>query len=219
FEKNSSREYCFCPSKVEPSDSRVQHMFTGKERMFELQIQGKLKRLPSRPLYLGGETLEMMRLSLLARGICRLLLSLVRRVTGGHLHSSFGRGADPRVRPHLAAPLVRCADRLVRTPPGQAPPPLGWQFPESDASKAARRAGKAEVEWDLESTYSFSFHSMHARFQTWELCKLPISGDIPLGRFWNTSPVRFIVYEPGEDPTGSGDHPTATNKYYVALKM
>ena len=53
--------------KREPMDKRYAHMFKGKNRMFEVQVQGKFKKPPDGELYISLEITERMKLGLLTR--------------------------------------------------------------------------------------------------------------------------------------------------------
>ncbi|CAM9897434.1 unnamed protein product, partial [Laminaria digitata] len=94
--------------KREPMAPRYAHMFEGKNRMFEIQVQGRFKRPPDGDLYISLEITDRMKLGLLAKGLCKLLLSFCQRMTS-RLHYSFG-DKDNKELPHIAFPLVASVD-------------------------------------------------------------------------------------------------------------
>ncbi|CAN0506435.1 unnamed protein product, partial [Ectocarpus sp. 8 AP-2014] len=51
----------------EPMDKSYAHMFEGKNRMFEVQVQGRFKKPPEGELFISLEITEMMKLGLLTR--------------------------------------------------------------------------------------------------------------------------------------------------------
>ena len=64
-------------------------------------------------------------------------------------------------------PLWCSADRIVATPAGCTPPPLGAELPEEDEAAQARRASCEPGTWQLGSTYSFSFHNAYFDMPAW----------------------------------------------------
>lgn len=46
--------------------------------------------------------------------------------------------------PHVTFPLSRGMDRLIITPPGEKPPPIGEDIREVDELRIARRGGRGE---------------------------------------------------------------------------
>jgi Protein of unknown function (DUF1769) len=56
------------------------HMFEGKSRMFEVQVQGRFRRLPDGELYIGIEIGDRMKLGLMTMGLCKALLSFGQRM-------------------------------------------------------------------------------------------------------------------------------------------
>lgn len=53
--------------KREPIDERYAHMFEGKNRMFEVQVQGKFKKPPDGELFISLEITDRMKLGLLTK--------------------------------------------------------------------------------------------------------------------------------------------------------
>lgn len=53
--------------KREPMDKRYAGMFEGKNRMFEVQVQGRFKKPPDGELYISLEITDRMKLGLLTK--------------------------------------------------------------------------------------------------------------------------------------------------------
>lgn len=53
--------------KRDPIDERYAHMFKGKNRMFEVQVQGRFKKPPEGELFISLEITDRMKLGLLAK--------------------------------------------------------------------------------------------------------------------------------------------------------
>eukprot|EP00752_Nemacystus_decipiens_P017125 g15340.t1 len=183
--------------KREPMDKRYAHMFKGKNRMFEVQVQGKFKKPPDGELYISLEITDRMKLGLLTRGLCKLLLSFGQKLNR-RLHYSFG-DKDNAELPHIAFPLVTSVDSLICTPDGGQIPVLGRSFVEDKERKASRRRGEEDKaagigEFRPGYTYSFSFHSMYIDMAQWSTCKIPVMRDIDLHTFWGSSALRVAAY-------------------------
>eukprot|EP00903_Cladosiphon_okamuranus_P011548 g10871.t1 len=183
--------------KREPMDKRYKHMFDGKNRMFEVQVQGKFKKPPDGELFISLEITDRMKLGLLTRGLCKLLLSFGQKMNR-RLHYSFG-DKDNAELPHIAFPLVTSVDSLICTPEGGEVPVLGRSFKEDKEQKARRRRGEEDRatgigEFQTGFTYSFSFHSMYIDIAQWSTCKIPVMRDIDLHTFWGSSALRVSAY-------------------------
>ena len=119
----------------------------------ELNLDG---HRPRGVVYIGGEITERMQLGLVAKGLANLALKFVKARTA-FLHHSYGDKEDRQLA-HIVMPLWSSVDRLVVTPQGGTPPPLGeGALPEPDAERLVRRASSDAGEWETDATYSFSF--------------------------------------------------------------
>jgi hypothetical protein len=128
--------------------------------------------------------------------------------TMGHkdVHHSFGGHGE---LPHMGAPAFHSFDRVVVTPPGESPPPLGTHL-EKKNSDIQRRKNffKIEQKIDIGSTYTFSMKNRRFNPLLWKVISVPILKQFTVSRF--TDAVRLAVYEvleengqPVEDPKGS----------------
>lgn len=183
------------------------------KRRIVIQIQGKFKYEPGF-VYAGAEVSDQMKLGLLARGLCGVLLKLVESFNS-NVHYSFGEkgGAE---KPHIVVPAYTFFERIVATPPDETPPPIDEFFQESRESMARRKASKSGGKWNAQDTYSLSFYSMYIDLPTWKLVSLPVSGDISLKTFWGNSLLNICMYE----KTGSSSsHLRDSNRYAFSLQV
>lgn len=133
----------------------------------------------------------------------------------------FGFGEEAREDgkyelPHLCFPLYRTMDRVVVTPPGETPPTLGSELPESDAERNARRSSKTpNLDFQLGYTYSFSFHSMYIDFANWAVANVPGYKAIDLKTFVGNQSVNVVVYEIEKPAPGTKVMHYMCNKRYL----
>lgn len=230
-------------------------VFDGKNRTIELQIQGRFLRkpLPGSELYVGAEITAKMQLGMLKKALCNAILSFTRQMMVG-VHYSFGDDNDqtsptggsgsglPHELPHIVAPFVTSCDRLMVTPRGKNPPPLGVPVPEPDAARSLRRSGKPHS-FDHDSlfgaragTVTFSFNTMYVDLRDWLLCKIPMMRTMSLADFWGSADLQFVVYEAASSSAASSSssssdaassnhnhvhdlHPQSSNRYATKLRI
>jgi hypothetical protein len=201
-----------------PSDDPLysKAIFEGKQRKFEVQIQGRFRKKPTGTVFIGGEITEgPMALGLVTKSLCNMLLAFCRRMNG-LMHYSFGDGGNVEL-PHIVFPLYTSVDKFVKTPEGQTPPPMGKLFDEPDKERSKRRSSTTPMEWDTTSTYSFSFNSMYVDLPAWKLVGLPMMKDMDLHTFWSESGLRLVVYE--STATKAAKHKKADNAYMLCIEM
>lgn len=108
----------------------------------------------------------------------------------------------------MGAPAFHSFDRVVVTPTGETPPPLGQHLPKT-ASDHQRRKNffKTNQVIDLGATYTFSMKNKRFDPLQWKVVKVPIAGHFTVSRY--TEAVRLAVYEvleendkPVDDPRG-----------------
>lgn len=178
-------------------------IFEGKRRTIEFQIQGRFQRAPIGSLYMGIEITQPMKLGLVTKGLCRMLLNFMQRFSKD-LHYSFGEGDfstsidgnNGTEYPHIVFPL-KDLDRLVITKEGEAPPRLGTVIEETEESIAKRTSMRADAlhVWNSTDTYTMSFNTMYVDLPTWRIVNVPIMKDMDLRSFWGDSLVRLVGYE------------------------
>lgn len=178
------------------------HIFSGRKRMIEFQIQGVFQRSPTGSLFMGIEITQQMTLGLVTKGLCRMLLNFMQQFSK-NLHFSFGEGDftdsinnSQLEYPHISFPL-KDLDRLVITKQGDTPPKLGSFIEETEESIAKRKLMKADEynEWNTTDIYTLSFNTHYVDLPSWRIVNVPIMKDMNLRTFWGDSLVRLVGYE------------------------
>lgn len=179
-----------------------------KEVLWEIQIQGKFKRLNRGPIYLAMELPQHERYKVTApmRIVIKACLQLMKTMGHKDVHQSFGGNEEV---PHMGAPAFHSFDRVVVTPAGQTPPPLGAHLEKKQSDILRRKKFfKTDMKIDLGSTYTFSIKNRRFNPLLWKVVGVPIARQFTVSRF--TEAVRLAVYEvleengkPVDDPKGS----------------
>lgn len=179
-----------------------------KEVLWEIQIQGKFKRQIKGPIYLAMELPqnEKYKVTAAMKIVIRACLQLMKTMGHKDTHISFGGSGEV---PHIGAPAFHSFDRVVVTPPGETPPPLGVHM-ERMPSDIQRRKNFFKLQQKIEvgSTYTFSMKNRRFDPLKWKVVGVPIARQFTVSRF--TDAVRLAVYEvleeggkPVEDPKGN----------------
>ena len=147
---------------------------------------------------MGGELYQRMKLGVVTKTLASFILKIcIKLIT--NLRFSFGEDPVPDgkyERAHVAFPLYQAMDRVVVTPEGETPPPLGRELPETNEQRNIRRSGKsAEIKFEVGPTYSFSFHSMYMDFARWKICNVPGYKTLDMKAFISTQSIYIVVYE------------------------
>nr|CCA19121.1 conserved hypothetical protein [Albugo laibachii Nc14] len=182
----------------------IQRLFQGKRRLFWIQLQIRFKKVPSGPLFIGGEVPHSMNLGFFTQGLARLILRILNSLLSG-LHYGFGAfyKTDPKVThpndeelPHIVFPLYTSVDQFVCTSNTQTPPSLGTlDFGESKKDALTRRkSNDIFYAYQTNCTYSFHFHSYFIDFHRWKLVNVPGIRETPLQAFWSDMPLRLVAY-------------------------
>ena len=194
--------------------------------MFEVQVQGRFKKVPKGAVYVGADAENKLELGLLTRSFCRVILQFVMTMVR-NLHYSFGetaKGDDYEIS-HIVAPLFSTMDKIVVTPEGQKPPPMGTPFPE-DLEFRKKRLDPVQVEnihIDTSSTYSFSVNTSNMDLCSWTLVNVPMLREMNLNTFSGGCPVRLVSYEVPPPKSGESKyecpHPHKKLNYVFNLKI
>lgn len=179
-----------------------------KEVLWEIQIQGKFKREVKGPIYLAMEIPQTEKYKVTApiKIVLRACLQLMKTMGHKDNHVSFGGNGEV---PHIGAPAFHSFDRVVVTPPGETPPPLGEHL-ERMPSDIQRRKNFFKIKQKVEvgNTYTFSMKNRRFNPILWKVVNVPIARQFTVSRF--TDSVRLAVYEvleengnPVEDSNGS----------------
>ena len=167
-------------------------------RVFELQVQGRFKRLPEGEIVVGGESTNKMELGLIMRSICKAVCNFGSSIISD-LHYSFGdvQSTPDYQLPHMSAPLFSTMDKLIVTLPGGALPKMGEPFNEDPEHRKKRMKYKniEDACIKIGNTYSFSVASSNIDFCKWCTVGIPMVKPMDLRTFWGDSDLRLVAYE------------------------
>ena len=172
---------------------------------------------------MGGELYQRMKLGVVTKTLASFILKIcIKLIT--NLRFSFGEDPVPDgkyERAHVAFPLYQAMDRVVVTPEGETPPPLGRELPETNEQRNIRRSGKsAEIKFEVGPTYSFSFHSMYMDFARWKICNVPGYKTLDMKAFISTQSIYIVVYEINKNlSSAQAPHYVCDRKYYSTLEL
>jgi len=194
---------------------------------FELQVQGKFKKIPEGPIFFGGEITKKMELGMITRGICGGLLQMGRAINA-YMHHSFGDKNNVEL-PHITGPFWSSVDRLHVTPAGQTPPAFIESFPEEAKLRSARKGNpEYTVEVDLRSTYSFSLKTSKMDLEEWAIVTSSYTKPMHLNMFWADADLRFVCYSVPAKAAGGVEcgsnglpkvHPQAGIDHFFSLEV
>ena len=201
----------------EHGDKPYASHFNGKQRIMEIQLQGKFLRQPRGHLWLGGEIGDKMSLGWGLKAFCGVLLGVIRKIGKGNIHHSFG---DAEEKPSIVSTFYHFVDRLIVTPAGEAPPALGGdgELPEDNAARKARKKAKVVPAIDTSATYTFSVYTKYVDLLHWKVCGLPGLRPFDLHSFWGTQPLTFVCYDLPEGDDQNSQHPTADKGYFFQFE-
>jgi hypothetical protein len=181
--------------------------------MFEVQVQGKFKRMPAGEIYVGADCETVMELGLLTRSFCHGVLRFVQTMVK-NLHYGFGESpssAENYQIAHIVAPLFSTMDKILVTKPGETPPELGVPFVEDMEYRKRRLASTSikEMDVNLDDVYSFSVNTSNMDLCSWELIGIPMLRQMSLRTLFGVLPIRLISYElpDASSEANPGKHP------------
>ena len=181
----------------------------------ELQFQGKFLTKPTSTLWIGGEIQEKMNIGIMLRTVAGMMLRLVKKISHGKLHHSFGHAQEDEI-PCIVTSFFHGVDRLHVTPPGSTPPQLGRDLPENDdAIKRRRKASADSFKIDVDSIYSFSYQSMYVDLLNWKVVRIPGMRGIDLHSYWGNLPLVVPLYELEDKPY----HATKRKNYFFRFEF
>ena len=183
--------------RKEQVDEKYQDFFF-KSRQFEVQVQGKFKRVPQGEIYVGAEAVNKMELGFMTRSLSKAALSFAGSMVS-NLHYSFGDSQtlkDYEI-PHVVAPMFPTMDKILVTPAGATLPKMGIPFQEDPDYRKQRLKFKwiADAKVDLTSTYSFSVNTSNLDLANWKVVNIPMCRPMDLSIFFGDSAVRLVAYE------------------------
>lgn len=166
--------------------------FADKKRMFEFQLQGQFTRCPPGKIWFGGEIVRPMHLSRMRQAVSNVFLRFV-KAFGRGVHASFGDTEEGGERPHLVFPLLSAMDRIVVTPPGETPPPLGDEVLVTPDLPRIKKLASMGEDILVGHTYTMAFYSMYVDFDNWQTVHLPVR-NMDLTGFWAEMGLHIVMY-------------------------
>ena len=187
-----------CPHKT--MDPSFEAFFPPQfKRTFEIQVQGKFKRLPEGEIYVGAEATDKMEMGFMTRTFAIMALKFARSLVP-NLHYSFGEDTSSNEDyeiPHLVGPMFPTLDRILETDVGEAPPTLGIPFEEPREHILQRKKFKSikDANISLEKIYSFSVNTDFIDLPNWKFVNIPMCKPSDLRDFFGDSGLRLVAYE------------------------
>lgn len=161
-------------------------------------MQGKFKRDPLGEIYVGAESTTKMELGLLTRSISVAAMKLCSTMVAD-MHYSFGDSVDnPNYQlPHVVGPIFPTFDKVIITPEGQTPPPIGMPFtedPEHRKMRGSKMRYIKDLTLDLGTTYSFSVNTSNLNLLDWTLVGIPYIKPIDLRTLFGNSSIQLSKF-------------------------
>jgi len=164
----------------------------------ELRFSAKLAREPQGQLIISAELdAATVKWSKLTRGLSYVVLQLIGRMIGPDFTYSTG---DPLrgVRPHVSFPLFKFVDFVDIT---SEPVSISRAINETDEEIKERLINTSLFESRLKANTTISFQTRihYVDFSAWCASDLPYIHRMKLSRWWGNAPLRFSIWEKGED--------------------
>lgn len=160
-------------------------------------MQGKFKRAPAGEVFVGAEASQKLELGILTRSISRLVLQFISTMVGD-LHYSFGDNQNnPAFElPHVVSPIFPTFDKILITPPGETPPPLGIPFQEDPEYRKKRLKYRLikDAQVDLDTIYSFSVNTSNLDLINWTVVGIPMVRPMDLRTYSGSGSVNLSKF-------------------------
>ncbi len=190
--------------------------------MFEVQVQGKFKRVPDGVVYVGADVLHKLELGLLSRSFVKVILSFVKTMVS-NLHYSFGESktTEGYETTHIVGPLFSSMDKIRVTPPGEVPPPMGVPFPDDLEFRKIRfhPTLRDSIEINTDDTYSLSINTDNIDLVEWEVMGIPLLKPLSCNIFTSGGPFGLVAYEIPRRPDGGRPEKHSYDKIKYLLNM
>lgn len=166
----------------EPEEWTYKELFKGKQRHFQLRLQGRFKSEPSQDVFLSVETPNAIPCETMRKKAASLMMKLCSKLVelrGFEFYYNMDWKKFPDsdiLRPHCTIPL-RGADFLVQTPDGEEPPSI---MSNMDTMPAAP---KKAVSFNTRDTYTFAWWSKYVDLFAWRTSNFPMGLNGPLEQY------------------------------------
>ncbi len=176
---------------------------------FELQIQGKFKRKPTGPIYLGLELPEdeKINISWPLRTFLNAAVAFMKSWGYKSVNLSFGRGEE--IPPQISSPAFQAFDRIVITPNGETPPRLGHAIPECNENTVKRKSLTFDHRICTNSIYTLSLNHTYVDLVEWQVHGIPVVNSF---EFTFTDSMRLVMYEVDDDSVDTKGNINAVTK-------
>lgn len=167
------------PKGTARNQALSQH-FVGKQRRFEFQYQGKLKKKSDdKSFCFCMELAESPKLNFLQKALVTTCMVFMKKMSPS-FHFNMTSTPNPTDKAngkyettHMAFEVDKVLDRLAITKPGETPPTLGGTIPEDPERTKARREGKYQVDWNTDDIYTMTIWSHYIDWIRWEVVHIP----------------------------------------------
>ncbi len=179
---------------------------------FEIQIQGKFKRKPKGPLYIGLEIPQgqEVQLSWPLKTFLNAAIAFIRSWGYKWVHFNFKKDNDtPQI---ISSPAFQAFDRIAITPDGEKPPKLGYAIPESEEISKNRKNFNFDHKICTESTYTMSFNHTYVDILKWKVSGIPVVNSF---HFTFTDSFRLIMYEVDDENIDTDGHVQAISSLRI----
>jgi hypothetical protein len=137
-----------------------------------------------------------MELGILTRSIGKAAMKFCSTMVDD-LHWSYGdtQENNPDYElPHVVAPIFPTLDKIVLSPDGEQPQPLGIPFNEDLEYRKKRLKGLRfikDADVNMQTSYSFSVNTSNLDLLTWTLVGIPMVRPMDLRTFFGSSSINL----------------------------
>ena len=158
---------------------------------FEVQVQGRFKRKPKGPVYLGIEIpkKKQIKLSWPLRTFLKAAIAFMK--SWGYKWVHFTLGEEDLHVPLISTPAFQAFDRVVITPIGEEPPPLGFPIPDNN-NAAKRKSFNFDHNISINNIYTMSINHTYIDVVNWKVTNIPLVNSF---HFNFTDSIRLTMYE------------------------
>ena len=199
--------------------------FSFPEVYWEIQVQGKFKRVPSGALYLGVEPIwssdssannkEVKSVPWHLKSVLTIFVNFMKSWGYKWFYISYGDDNDGSP-PMMAAPLFQSLRRIHIAKSDGVIPQLGVLIEEDDDIQAARKVLANDDVIQLDNTYTFSFDNCYFEPFEWKVLRVPLVKEFDARKV--APKLRFSFYEvQGDDepPTNGATNVVTSTKHLI----